>query len=89
MRRVWKYRTDMAVDIPKHSRIVLVGRDHGGDICVWLEVDDYHVENLMETEFRVFPTGGTIPNGCRHVGSFVDDAKLVWHIYQDEMDYQY
>ncbi len=80
MRSVYKYKVGDKVEIPHNSKLVAVGEDFRGVICVWFEVNPKAL--TVSTKFAVYATGQEIPDYAHHAGSFSDDNKFIWHVYE-------
>lgn len=81
MRGVWKYRAQVGLrpTVPAaNGPVVHVGRDMGGEVCVWIDGD---LEDTSMRAFRVFGTGQEIPADAVHVGSWIE-LPFVWHVYE-------
>ena len=59
--------------------VVLAGPDNRGIPCVWIEGDPDAPRR--DRTFALVGTGGLIPEGYEHRGSFFD-LPYVWHVYE-------
>lgn len=84
MRIIYKYPLDILTDnvstLPKDGKIIHVGRDPNGLICIWLEINPDN--ELERRSFVLFGTGRPFDDDTlQHVGSVLD-GHFVWHIYE-------
>ena len=63
--------------LPRGAKVIHVGMQ-GLIPCVWAIVDP---SARMDKEYRVFGTGHEVPDGWRHVGTWLD-APFVWHLFE-------
>lgn len=80
-RTVWKFKInpETSLKLPMDWQVVDVGVQ-GDDAFVWILLDSSlptHTER-----FVAVPTGGGVPDGADHVGSWhMNDGSLVFHLF--------
>ena len=82
MRTIWKFPAFAEAEalVGEHPRIVSVGKDPQGEVCVWVESTPR--ETLTPVHWAVVGTGQPFEAlGKRYVGHVVD-GPFVWHIFQ-------
>lgn len=84
MTRIYKYPikiTDhQTIICPKGINIIHVGLDGDNQPCVWGEIDD----QAEKEDFDIWVIGTGHPHSNvpkKHVGSFIHQGYLIWHIY--------
>lgn len=87
MRAIWKYKLcigENALNLPLGSIIRYVGA-HGGDICMWVEVD-INRSQMEEVTLNVVGTGwAEIKPSDKYIGT-AQVSVFVWHVYEREQD---
>lgn len=93
MRRIWKYELTergtggvATVEMPDKAKILSVGIDLEGRLCVWADVNP---DALRETRRFVVALTGTMPPSERwqFVGTVTHALhRLVYHVYQEKLD---
>ena len=83
MKVVYKYPLELEdkqiVQIPSNSKIVHVGLDPNGILCLWAEID--RNENNIDWKIHIVGTGHErITNNMVHLGSLLTPP-FVWHVY--------
>lgn len=80
--RIWKFPLKVvdrqAVSIPATFRMLSVGTDPTGEICLWAAVDSRN--GSRQVTIIMVGTGQPLP----HVGSFIGtvlDGAFVWHVF--------
>lgn len=82
--KIFKYRapepmTWAALFLPVGAEILHVGIQRE-QLWIWAKVDpDAQLENRI---FRTVPTGGSVPETSKHVGTVITD-QFVWHLLED------
>ena len=78
----------VTIDVPwphpnRKSRVINVGKDSDGYLCIWLEAYQNCVMNQQRI-FTIHYTGDMIPGNEEHIGSYVDPdgVGLVYHIFE-------
>lgn len=84
--KIYKYRLEIIdqqfIEIPTGARILHVGIDPAGQLCLWALVNETAVENTMH-QILIYGTGQHTSNYCqtmRHLGS-VTMGQFVWHVF--------
>lgn len=85
---VYKYKLDLRArftlfTLPDPHRILHVGEDPNGDLCVWI-LHSYNVEGARDRAFFVFGTGHGIDQDELENMSFCGTAVMppfVWHVF--------
>ena len=86
MKTIWKYPvssipgSQIHLDLPKGSKVVLVGPDPQGQECIWVEFQRANAENMIPRTFELFGTGHLIPPLSEHIISF-RSGPFMWHLY--------
>ena len=84
MKTIYKYpitETDLqGVKMPQYAKIVHVGKDPRGDLCLWAEVDTaYEMETVP---IYIIGTGNPMPpEPVNFIGTVKVDIYM-WHVYQ-------
>jgi hypothetical protein len=80
MRTVYKYpfsdRTESTVQMPEGAIVTHVA-SQDGRATIWAEVDTDAPP--QSRSFSLVPTGGEVPAGAHHVGTFLS-GPTVWHV---------
>jgi hypothetical protein len=86
MRTVWKLKLEtidgwQKFGVPNFRNVLHVGLQDG-NICAWVERDDYWANNDHSVELMITGTGHEVPKLCAHVGSVIQPP-FVWHVWQN------
>ena len=89
MNTIYKYRiaeTDVQlVNIPVGARILNVGLDPGGDLCLWALVDKSR--DPLPRTINIYGTGHPLPDDMTnlvYLGSVtMQRTRLVWHVFEN------
>jgi hypothetical protein len=81
--RIWKFRLEITdsqqVKMPEGARVIHVGLDPQGELCMWAEV---MVQNKQtERTIYVVGTGHVVSPNAKYLGS-VTMNPFVWHVYE-------
>jgi hypothetical protein len=79
--RILKFPLDGSdrVCMPTGSRVIHVA-DQRGKTTLWALCPD---TDLVECRFKIYPTGGFVPDGYMHVGTVLEqNGDFVWHVFQ-------
>lgn len=83
-RTVWKYAVNGSRHtflLPEGAKIVHFGHDAQGARSMWVEVEPSPGLPKNECTVQVYPTGGDIQPGHKHIQTCVDPQGFVWHLY--------
>lgn len=88
MKTVWKEELKpvngtgslFELNLPKGSKIILVGPDPEGKECVWFEFERKNGDNKVQRFLEIFGTGHLIPPLSQHIMSF-KSGPFMWHLY--------
>lgn len=94
MKTIYKYKLEVTrrqiIDVPNIAKVLHVGLDPWGDICVWIELwTEWLGEEKMGMKIRMFNTGGSIIpdeggySAICHIGT-VAKGDYVRHFYREE-----
>lgn len=84
-KQIWKYkisnRCSLTVSLPKYSKILSLQMQNN-EPHMWIMVDEEHLENLVEREFHIIPTGVSFDyKELLYIDTFqIDD--LVFHLFE-------
>lgn len=71
------------VRVRANPKVIHVGMDPGGQLCIWAEVDRDSPETSHVV--HVYGTGHPLrDNRGNHLGSVLDD-QFVWHVYSESL----
>ncbi len=83
MTRIYKYQltgdAQQTVMLEPSARIIHVGVDPGGNLCIWAEVDPR--QTRVAVTIYTVDTGGAVPPGASHIGTHVGQF-FVYHFYR-------
>lgn len=80
---VWKFPLrwgEVSVSMPRHAKVVLVGKDPASDYPALWAVVDPEAERETRT-FAVVGTGHAVPESSYHLGSLIE-LPFVWHVFE-------
>lgn len=81
---VWKFPLEVLatytqkISIPRDYRILHVGIDPEGRICLWAAID--HTAPKRDVEIRIAGTGEWLSRVGSYIGTVVD-GPFVWHVF--------
>jgi hypothetical protein len=81
LKRVWKFhvRHSQLIEMPVGAEIIYCANQPGLGPHLWVLVDPDAPREYRS--LHVVGTGHPVPEGGKHVGSWIDDP-FVWHVFE-------
>ena len=82
MRCIWKFKFNLDIEMPVDAKIIRVGRDQQGDVCMWAIFDFANSQKKTTRKFSYSFTGLMIGNDSLvYIDSFSGDGEM-WHLFE-------